>query len=82
MPEIPFIDQGMASCAACGDLCSEIPDDAIGPVICEGCGWQGFYEAIAHGDDEHRAWLRGMVQGWASAKEGRPVCITKEADDA
>lgn len=39
--------------------------------------WQGLYDALAHGDDEHRAWLRGMVQGWASAKEGHPVRITK-----
>lgn len=24
----------------------------------------GLFEAIAHGDEEHRAWLKGMVHGW------------------
>ena len=35
--------------------------------------WQGFFNTLAHGDDEHRAWLRGMVAGYAGAVEGRHV---------
>jgi len=35
--------------------------------------WQSLYETLAHGDESHRAWLRGMVQGFASALEGYQV---------
>jgi hypothetical protein len=37
--------------------------------------WQMLYDALAHGEPEHRAWLRGMVQGFASAIMARPVSI-------
>lgn len=37
--------------------------------------WQLLYDTLAHGDKEHQKWLAGMVQGFASAKEGRQVGI-------
>lgn len=43
--------------------------------------WQGLYDTIAHGDAEHKAWLRGMLQGWASREEGRPVQIKENNED-
>lgn len=35
--------------------------------------WNLLFQTIGHGDEAHRAWLRGMVQGFASAVEGRIV---------
>jgi hypothetical protein len=32
--------------------------------------WQDLYEAIAHGDEEHRAWLKEAIANW---NKGKPV---------
>ena len=37
--------------------------------------WQLFFDTLAHGDKDHRAWLAGMVQGFASSVEGKQVVI-------
>ena len=37
--------------------------------------WQMLYDCLSHGDDEHRAWLRGMIAGFATRHTGKPVKI-------
>lgn len=45
----------------------------------EDADWQLLYETIAHGEQPHRDWLRGMVAGFASAHEGRRIAINDSA---
>lgn len=39
--------------------------------------WNLLYRTIAHGDEKHKAWLRGMVSGFASATEGHHVEVAE-----
>lgn len=35
--------------------------------------WQLLYLTISHGDESHKKWLEGLLQGFANAVEKRKV---------